>query len=68
MKTGSETQKVSVSPEEWKLVIVVDESKLRLQRRKREEAGTQGRLGDGSRLGRLLRSLSEDAPVSEEVT
>lgn len=49
---------MDVSPEEWKLVIGADESKLGLQQREREEAGMQGRLGDGSRLGRLLRSLS----------
>lgn len=49
---------MDVSPEEWKLVIVADKSKLRFQRRKWEEAETQGRLGDGSRLGRLFRSLS----------
>lgn len=49
---------MDVSLEEWKLVIVADESKLGLQRREWEEAGMQGRLGDGWRLGRHLRSLS----------
>lgn len=45
---------------------MADESKLRLQRRKQEGAGTQGMLGAGSRQGRLLRSLSAKRRTGEQ--